>query len=141
MHHTSVVGPVLDEDGKALPFKSFHVKGLLESNNPTELLTDAEFKALDIGDAGFTRTAGGGFEYSFEIVVNQSKLARVLADEAAAAKAKIKADTEAAAKQQEDQHEAAKKAAYEQGKKDAELEMARKQGAASVANVPPTKVQ
>lgn len=140
MHHTTTVGPVLDEDGKALPFKSFHVKGLLESNNPTELLTDAEFAALDVEDVSFTRTSGGGFEYSFEIVVNQSKLSRVLAEMQSKAAAKVKADAQAAAKQQEDQHEAQKKAAYEQGKKDAELEMARKAGAASVAGGS-TKVQ
>jgi len=140
MHHTTTIGPVKDEDGKDLPFKTFQIKGLVESNNPTELLTDAEFAALTLDDANFTRTAGGGFEYSFAVHVDQSKLARIVAEQIRQAKAKAASDAEKAKEQQADQHKAALQEAYDKGKKDAELEVARAAGAASVKEGS-TKVQ
>ncbi len=79
MHHSTTVGPVLGDDDKAVPGVSFHVKGLLESNHAGELLSQDQFDALVVDDVELTRTAGGGFEYSMELVVSQAKLDKILA--------------------------------------------------------------
>ncbi len=79
MHHTTSVGHVLDENDKPVPGKTFLIKGVLESNHAGELVTEDEFKALVADDVEFKRTAGGGFEYTVEIVVSEGMLAKILA--------------------------------------------------------------
>jgi hypothetical protein len=79
MHHSTTVGPVLDDDDKAVPGVSFHIKGLLESNHAGELLSQDQFDALVADDIELVRTSGGGIEYSIELVVSQAKLDKILA--------------------------------------------------------------
>ena len=142
MFHQTTVGPVLDADDKPIPGKSFHLKGVLESNHAGELLSEQEFRALVVDEVDFSRTPGGGFEYSLEVVVSARKLASIQEADAAAAKAKAEADAAANAAQQDLQKDAeldaAKKAAFEEGRRQAILEQAKAAGAASV--VPPKEL-
>lgn len=136
MHHTTTVGPVLDENDKSVPGKTFAIKGLLESNHAGELLSEDEFAALVADDISFKRTSGGGFEYSIEVVVSEQRLARVVAGKKAVSAAQTEENrktNEAAEKAARDAElEAAKQAAFEDGRKAAILEQAKAAGAASV---------
>jgi len=142
MHHATTVGPVLDENDKPVPGTSFHIKGLLESNHAGQLLSDDQFAALVVDDVQFTRTAGGGFEYSIEVVVSEGKLAQIVADREAAARATADADAKASKEQQQLQAEAkaqAEEAAIAaEGRRAALVEQAKQQELAKLQNVPPS---